>query len=124
MAEYLSISGKLSVNHSYSDLLRIETLERIARIGVPTEYHLKGSLAVEIIRNGSRGVALLYHPNSSTNHATALKAEGKDIGEAEAAMRSAMAFEIARYLAARETSQNAAGVSPIGEELSDLVKAL
>ena len=64
-------------------------------------------------------VTLVYHPQNK--NAQPLTVKGSTLQDAEAAIKSAMALEIATYLTAREVSPHAGEVAPIGKELSDFL---
>ena len=129
MAEYLAIVGNVRVNPA---LLNGNTavLDNIVSLGIPTDYTLKQSVVVEILSNERSNAALRYEPkpqiqltasSESPQDAQVLEVKAKTLEDAEAAMRSEMAFQLARYFAAKEMSPHAGEVAPIGKELSDFL---
>ena len=117
MAEYVPIAGNLRVNPSYLDLGGLETLKRTQQAGILTTYEFRRPVLVEML-NGD-DVTLVYHPQNKD--APLLIVKSRTLKDAEAAMKSAMALEIARYFTAREISPHVEEIAHIGKELSDFL---
>ena len=125
MADYLSISGIVSINPSLLNG-NAGVLEGIAALRIRTEFRLKKAVAVQMTydENGNK-VHLRYE--SKTRNAYPLKgmiaieARGKNLKASEEEMRSQIALQLALYFAAEEYSPRPETVAPIGKELSDFL---